>query len=148
MSSLQPAWDVCTNSLYYSELAGTVSPVTIYRHAYNENKLYAAAIEGNLTQAASFFPVGKCGDNQSVGHSLLVLQWDGVSPVAKVVETLFTVTKADNSTLTLVNIVPEVVNGFLMGQSYHRAYCDAPNIDFFSKFSTRRHPVPRRRNLR
>ncbi|KAL7745499.1 hypothetical protein ACLKA6_015494 [Drosophila palustris] len=83
-----PHWDVARQSLYYVDLEAGA----LLRYDYKQNKVYRTQIEGE--KLASFvlpiegnpleFAVG-------CGRRTVIVHWDGVSPTAKVVRTLFAV---------------------------------------------------------
>ncbi|SPP77643.1 regucalcin isoform X1 [Drosophila guanche] len=85
-----PHWDVATQSLYYVDLeAGK-----LLRYDFKENKVYKTQIEGEKL-AAFVLPIQGKPQEFAVGcaRRVVVVKWDGVSPVAKVVRTLFEVQK-------------------------------------------------------
>lgn len=132
VASVQPTWDDCTNSLYYSDIATSGNQTSLYRYELNEGKLYGAYVEGNLTAFGQLTPVGRCGDNEFIichGHNVVSIRWDGRSPSAKVIKTVYSV--AEDDPLSIVNIIPDNVHGFLMGITFNRQYCIAPKTDFY-----------------
>ncbi|XP_022217077.1 regucalcin isoform X1 [Drosophila obscura] len=83
-----PHWDVATQSLYYVDLeAGK-----LLRYDFKQNKVYATQIEGE-SFAAFVLPIEGKPQEFAVGcaRRVVIVKWDGVSPVAKVVRTLFEV---------------------------------------------------------
>ncbi|XP_017057446.1 regucalcin isoform X2 [Drosophila ficusphila] len=83
-----PHWDVDRQSLYYVDLESA----GINRFDFKQNKVYKAKIQGE--EFASFIlPVENKPQEFAVGcgRRTVVVQWDGVSPTAKVVRTLFEV---------------------------------------------------------
>ncbi|SPP88044.1 regucalcin [Drosophila guanche] len=83
-----PHWDVARQSLYYVDLEVGV----IHRYDYKQNKVYKAQIQGE--EFASFIlPIENRPQEFAVGcnRRCVVVQWDGVAPVAKVLRTLFEV---------------------------------------------------------
>ncbi|XP_058974893.1 regucalcin-like isoform X1 [Musca domestica] len=87
-----PHWDVERQSLYYVD----IHVGKIYRYDYNEDKVYKAQIE-NETLAGFIIPIEGTTNEFAVGagRRVIVVTWDGVSPVAKVKKTLFEVQQGD-----------------------------------------------------
>ncbi|KRG07001.1 regucalcin isoform X1 [Drosophila mojavensis] len=83
-----PHWDVARQSLYFVDLEAGC----LLRYDYRQNKTYRTQIEGE-TFATFVLPVE--GNDQEFavgcGRRVVIVNWDGVSPVAKVVRTLFEV---------------------------------------------------------
>nr|XP_016923841.1 regucalcin isoform X1 [Drosophila suzukii] len=83
-----PHWDVARQSLYYVDLeAGS-----LLRYDFAQNKVYKTKIEGE-TLAGFVLPVEGRPNEFAVGcgRRVVIVNWDGVSPTAKVVSTLFEV---------------------------------------------------------
>nr|CBY89799.1 DCA protein [Drosophila yakuba] len=83
-----PHWDVDRQSLYYVDLESA----GINRYDFKQNKVYKSKIEGE--EFASFIlPVENKPQEFAVGcgRRTVIVQWDGVSAVAKVTRTLFEV---------------------------------------------------------
>lgn len=85
-----PHWDEETQSLYYNDIYGTEA--TILRYDYNENKTYLATVEGEPV-VSFIIPVANQKNHFAVGigRRVGIIQWDGVSPKAKLVKTIFEV---------------------------------------------------------
>nr|ADI77977.1 Smp-30 protein [Drosophila melanogaster] len=83
-----PHWDVDRQSLYYVDLESA----GINRYDFKQNKVYRAKIEGEIF-ASFILPVENKPQEFAVGCGLrtVIVQWDGVSAVAKVTRTLFEV---------------------------------------------------------
>lgn len=83
-----PHWDVARQSLYFVDLEAGC----LLRYDYKQNKTYRAQIEGE-TFATFVLPVEGNDKEFAVGcgRRVVIVNWDGVSPVAKVVRTLFEV---------------------------------------------------------
>ncbi|KRF99328.1 uncharacterized protein Dwil_GK11687 [Drosophila willistoni] len=83
-----PHWDVARQSLYYVDL----ERAGIHRYDYKENKVYKAYIE-NETFATFIIPIEGNKKEFAVGcdRRVSIVNWDGVSPGARVVRTLFEV---------------------------------------------------------
>ncbi|XP_068155730.1 regucalcin-like [Drosophila tropicalis] len=83
-----PHWDVARQSLYYVDLERGF----LHRYDYKQNKVYKAKVEGE-TFATFILPVEGNPLEFAVGcdRRAAIVNWDGVSPVAKVVRTLFEV---------------------------------------------------------
>ncbi|EDW57403.2 regucalcin isoform X2 [Drosophila virilis] len=83
-----PHWDEARQSLYFVDLeAGS-----LLRYDYKQNKTYRTQIEGE-TLAGFVLPVEGNAQEFAVGcgRRVVIVNWDGVSPSAKVVRTLFEV---------------------------------------------------------
>lgn len=83
-----PHWDEARQSLYFVDLeAGK-----LLRYDYKQNKTYRTQIEGE-TLAGFVLPIAGNPQEFAVGcgRRTVIVNWDGVSPVAKVVRTLFEV---------------------------------------------------------
>lgn len=77
-----PHWDEGTQSLYYNDIYG--KEASLLRYDYKENKVYSATIDGE--QVVSFIiPVANQSDQYAVGigRRVGIVNWDGVSPNAK-----------------------------------------------------------------
>ncbi|TMW39939.1 hypothetical protein DOY81_014981 [Sarcophaga bullata] len=88
-----PHWDVTTQNLYYVD----INAGKILRYNYNENKVYKAKVDGE--RFASFIiPVEGTNDQFAVGcgRRVLIVQWDGVSNIAKSIKCLFEVQMHDD----------------------------------------------------
>ncbi|XP_068157838.1 uncharacterized protein [Drosophila tropicalis] len=83
-----PHWDVARQSLYYVDL----ERAGLHRYDYKQNKVYKAKVE-NETFATFIIPIEGNTQEFAVGcdRRVSIVSWDGVSPVAKVVRTLFEV---------------------------------------------------------
>ncbi|KPU79867.1 uncharacterized protein Dana_GF27789 [Drosophila ananassae] len=81
-----PHWDEARQSLYYVDL----DTAGINRYDFKQKKIYKAKIEGE-TYATFILPIEGKPQEFAVGciRRCAVVQWDGSSPVAKVVRTLF-----------------------------------------------------------
>lgn len=77
-----PHWDEATQSLYYNDIYGTEG--SVLRYDYKENKVYSATIE-NEPVVSFIIPVANSPDHFAVGigRRVGVIEWDGVSPKAK-----------------------------------------------------------------
>lgn len=91
-----PHWDEKTQSLYYVDIYGKEG--SILRYDYKENKVYSAKIDGE--EVVSFIiPVANTIGQYAVGirKRLGVVEWDGVSPKAKLGPIAFEVNEDDNN---------------------------------------------------
>ncbi|ALC49810.1 smp-30 [Drosophila busckii] len=83
-----PHWDEQRQSLYYVDIeAGG-----LLRYDYKQNKVYKAQIEGEKL-AGFVLPIAGNPQEFAVGcgRRVVIVNWDGASPVAKPVRTLFEV---------------------------------------------------------
>ncbi|XP_055295199.1 uncharacterized protein LOC129564971 [Sitodiplosis mosellana] len=83
-------WDAQTQSIYAVDFVSPTGVNSIYRYDYNTGQIYGAQITGE--QSPSFiYPVEGCDNEFVVGllGVVKVIRWDGVSPTATVVRTLF-----------------------------------------------------------
>lgn len=82
-----PYYDPPTNSLYTGDILGTY----MCRYSYECRQIYCCTAPG-VAQVAFFIPIQGYTDRYVVGSgpSAVIIQWNGTSPVARVLETLFT----------------------------------------------------------
>lgn len=85
-----PHWDEKTRSLYYINVNGPKS--TFARYDYGEKKVYQATID-NVPSLLFILPVKRAKNQFIVGieRRAVIVQWDGRSPKATVIRTLFEV---------------------------------------------------------
>ncbi|XP_030386451.1 regucalcin isoform X2 [Scaptodrosophila lebanonensis] len=86
-----PHWDAARQSLYFVDIEAPA----LLRYDYKQNKTYRAQIEGE--QLAGFvLPIEGKPQEFAVGcgRRVVIVNWDGVAPVAKVERTLFEVQAA------------------------------------------------------
>ncbi|XP_068159481.1 regucalcin isoform X1 [Drosophila tropicalis] len=85
-----PHWDAERQSLYYVD----IEAAGLLRYDYNQNKVYKAKVEGE-SLAGFVLPIEGKPQEFAVGcgRRVLIVNWDGIAPVAKVVRTLFEVQK-------------------------------------------------------
>lgn len=92
-----PHWDEATQSLYYNDIYG--KEASILRYDYKEKKVYSAKIDGEPV-VSFIIPVANTTDQYAVGigRRVGIIQWDGVSPKAKLGTIAFDVEdgKVDN----------------------------------------------------
>lgn len=92
-----PHWDEGTQSLYYNDIYG--KEASILRYDYKKNKVYSAKIEGEPV-VSFIIPVANAPDQYAVGigRRVGIVQWDGISPKAKLGTIAFEVeeNKPDN----------------------------------------------------
>lgn len=88
-----PHWDAKSRSLYYVDIYRN-DEFSIHRFDVAENKTYSASIEGE-SYASFIIPIEGATDLFAVGigHRVGAIQWDGKSPVAKVLRIAFEVAK-------------------------------------------------------
>lgn len=74
-------WDDASQSLYYCDVYGNES--AILRYDFNENKVYAAGIDGESV-TPFIIPVANSSNEFAVGlgRRAGIVQWDGKSPKA------------------------------------------------------------------
>lgn len=84
-----PHWDVRRQSLYYVD----INAPAILRFDHQTGKIHKASIGGNYTAIGFIVPVDGSDDKFVVGanHDVLVIQWNGESEKAEVVEKLTSV---------------------------------------------------------
>lgn len=91
-----PHWDERTQSLYYVDIYGKEG--TVLRYDYKENKVYSASIDGE--EVVSFIiPVANTAGQYAVGirKRVGIIEWNGVSPKAKLGPIAFEVNEDDNN---------------------------------------------------
>ncbi|XP_067634406.1 regucalcin-like [Eurosta solidaginis] len=79
-----PHWDIKTQSLYFVD----IDLAKLLRYDYKTNKTYSAVLQGE--KFASFIiPIKGKKDKFVVGcdRRVVIVKWDGISPIAKVVYT-------------------------------------------------------------
>lgn len=84
-----PHWDVNKQSLYFVDLFGNW---TIFRYDYYEDRVYRAIIFGE-SQASFVIPIKCCKNQFAVGleRAVKIIKWNGKSPLARVLRTVFAV---------------------------------------------------------
>lgn len=98
-----PHWDAKSRSVYYVDIYRN-DEFSIHRYDVVENKTYSASIEGEtyvsfiipLDGELELFAVG-------IGRRVGVIQWNGKSPVAKVLRIAFEVDQTDELKNTAIN---------------------------------------------
>ncbi|KAM7349959.1 regucalcin isoform 3-T5 [Cochliomyia hominivorax] len=88
-----PHWDIPRQSLFYVD----INAGKILRYCYKHKKVFKAKVEGE--EFSSFIiPVEGSNDQFAVGcgRRVLIVRWDGVSDMAKPIETLFEVQMNDD----------------------------------------------------
>lgn len=91
-----PHWDAKTNSLYFADVFGKL----LVRYSYEEKKIYPTSVNG-LQLPGFFFPVEGYLNKFLVGanDSAVIIEWDGRSPTATSLCTLFSIPAGINSAL-------------------------------------------------
>lgn len=91
-----PHWDEATQSLYYNDIYGKEE--SILRYDFKENKVYSAKIDGEPV-VSFILPVANTTDQYAVGigRRVGIVQWDGVSPYAKLGQICFEVDEEDKN---------------------------------------------------
>lgn len=84
-----PHWDAKSRSLYYVDIYRN-DEFSIHRYDVAENKTYSASVEGE-SYVSFIIPVDGATDLFAVGlrRRVGVVQWNGKSPVAKVLRIVF-----------------------------------------------------------
>lgn len=127
-----PVWDDQTQSLYWVDFLATSSQPAIYRYDDRSGMTYSATIPGSQT-IGFIYPVRQgckeCTNLFAVGsgHDVLLVKWDGISPQAQIVRTLFSV-EPDNP-LTHVNLARADGHGRLFEGPFSLEFCGAPVAD-------------------
>lgn len=90
-----PHWDAKSRSLYYVDIYRN-NEFSIHRFDVAENKTYSASIEGE-SYASFIIPIDGATDlfAVSIANRVGVIQWNGKSPVAKVLRIAFEVNQTD-----------------------------------------------------
>lgn len=127
-----PHWDVKTRSLYYVDIAGNAS--SLLRYDYDENRVYKATIEG-APSLLFLLPI-KCTKDQflvGINRSAVIVRWDGRSPKAIPIRTLFEV---DCGTTNIFNDIKTDAHGRFYGgtKSVEQCGLDEPATGGFYKF--------------
>jgi len=98
-----PHWDAKSRSLYYVDIYRS-NEFSVHRYDATENKTYSATIEGEsyvsfiipLDGEAELFAVG-------IGRRVGVIQWNGKSAVAKILQITLEVDQTDELKNTAIN---------------------------------------------
>lgn len=71
---------------------------SIFRYDLKAGKVYAAYIQ-NESSPSFIAPVDRCNGHFAVGlqNSVKIVQWDGISPIANVIRTFYTVNQNTTS---------------------------------------------------
>lgn len=115
-----PHWDAATRSLYYVDIAGKNS--SINRYAFDDDRVYRATIDG-APNLRFILPIN-CGQNYflvGIGLKAVKVQWDGRSPKATVLSTLFEI---DENPTNLINDVKTDASGRFYGGTNSVDPCD------------------------
>lgn len=91
-----PHWDEASQSLYYNDIYG--DEASILRYDYQENQVYTAKIDGEPV-VSFIIPVANTTDQFAVGigRRVGIVQWDGVSPKAKLGPIAFEVDEVETN---------------------------------------------------
>lgn len=123
-------WDSDTLSLYFTNYNGTDLEPSLFRFDYIEKELYGAFLNGSTPNF--LLRVGQPWEHLFVigtdNHGFLI-EWDGNSPNATTLETLFTL-PPDNF-LTHTDFATPSPGGRLFGGGLPKTFCGAPaNLTF------------------
>lgn len=129
-----PHWDAKTQSLYYLDIDDANS--SILRYDYAENRVYRATVEG--APILLFILPIKCSNDQflvGINRQAVIIQWDGRSPKATPIGTLFEV---DTGTSNRFNDCKTDAHGRFYGGTKSVDTCDGttPTGSFY-KFEKR-----------
>lgn len=127
-----PHWDDYTRSLYYIDINGIDS--SLLRYDYDENRVYRATVDG-APSLLFLLPI-KCTENQflvGMDRKAVIVKWDGRSPKAVKIRTLFEV---DCGTSNVLNDVKIDLFGRFYGGTKSVESCDtnAPPTGAFYEF--------------
>ncbi|XP_055306836.1 uncharacterized protein LOC129571097, partial [Sitodiplosis mosellana] len=121
-------WDDCTQSLYYVDYISTGQNLSIFRYGFNEDRGYGAYIVGVITSPSFILPIKDCNKYKhlfaiGVDHDVIIVEWDGKSPAAKV-STLFSVEQFDQNSRWC--LAKQSKRGHFYGGSNHVTFCNSP----------------------
>lgn len=125
-----PHWDAKTSSLYYVDIAGSNS--SLLHYDYKENHVYKATID-NAATILFILPIN-CSKNRflvGIDLSAVIVHWDGRSPKATVLKTLFEI---DEISSNVINDVKTDFHGRFFGGTKSVESCDtgkAPTGAFY-----------------
>ncbi|XP_055321925.1 uncharacterized protein LOC129577980 [Sitodiplosis mosellana] len=130
-------WDDCTRSIYYVDLFANRSQTSIYRYDYGENQTYGASIVGQASPTFILPMSSECNKSQNhfavgISHNTEIIEWDGRSPTANIVGTLFGVELNDPGSSWDVGRPSE--NGIFYGGTFHDSFCSGPANSSFYRY--------------
>lgn len=97
-----PNWDDDTQSLYFINLMPTGEESLLYRYSLTDEHLYSARVPG-VKSTDYLIPVrqnvAKCKNLFAIGnqHDVILIEWDGISTNARIVQKLFSIEPNDES---------------------------------------------------
>lgn len=127
--SVSVIWDECTQSIYYIDFFGIGTQPSIFRYDNEEDRTYSANIDG-YGPPSFILPVSQeCNKHKNlflvgIGHFTRIIEWDGKSSVAHVVNELFGVEQ--NDPLSIFGVARQSVHGRFYGGTFHVNFCSAP----------------------
>lgn len=119
-------WDHQTQSFYIADILS----VLLYRYSYEENKVYTATADG-IFGPAFLFPIRNSSTRYVTSggpnSALVVVEWDGRSSTAKMVDTVFSLPPDQ-----LLNSAFAAPNGDLFTGTYSPTLCNiTPRMPFY-----------------
>lgn len=123
-------WDDCTQSVYFIDFLATGTQPCIFRYDNEKDRTYSAYIEG-YESPSYVMPISeKCNENKNlflcgIGHTNYLLQWDGKSSSARVLNPVFSAEENDPTSLWGVSRPNE--HGQFFGGTFHASFCSGPN---------------------
>lgn len=133
-------WDDCTQSLYWVDYRAANNSPSIFRYDYTEGRIYSAYVVGQ-TYPVFIMPIGSSSDcvkfenlfAVGVGLTTYTLSWDGISPTANIVSTIFTIVNNDpNSVMTVAH---QTENGDFYVGTFHTSFCSGPQNSSLYKYT-------------
>lgn len=129
-------WDECTKSVVYVDYLTTGQQHSLFRYDDREGITYSAFIEGNPNPPTFLLPVNKCSEFRNLflvglGQIAGLVEWDGRSPVATYVGSLFDLQVNDPTIVLAYGIQGE--RGRFYGGTFHTTICGgASNAAFYT----------------
>lgn len=123
-------WDDCTQSIYYVDLFADRSQISIFRYDYEEDRTYAASIVGQAHPTFILPFSSECDKFKNrfavgISHNTEVVEWDGRSPTANIVGTLFGA--ESNVPGSTWNVARPSEDGIFYGGTFRSdAFCSGP----------------------
>lgn len=144
-AGISPVWDDKTQSIYFVNLFSMGKQDAIYRYDYTDGNFYSAYIEG-VSGPSFIMPINdecvkntkcnRCGNRLfavGVGHSVMIIRWNGKSTRAKVVRTLFSVEQ--NVQLSRTNFARADRKGRFYGGTFSQTFCNASASSAFYRYT-------------
>lgn len=113
-------YNVPTNNIYFSDLMAK----TINRFDLNENRSYSASLEKGIAPTV-VIPIEGYSDRFVVSnnHTITIVQWNGVDPIARFIQDIFTVETDQKYMTNNWNAIKVAPNCQLYGGTFRKELC-------------------------